>query len=585
MVLNWISKGLRKKPTSNHPLASPESLQEVVDSLPVSNATRLLGEIGEWIDPSEKPDLDLSTRVRAYLRLDEEAQPYVSELWFDLLAAPVADPRAEQAWFALMGYTRHVLQSNYDALRDFVYEAKETGLDKKTVTLLLVRAMHAAATHKKLLRMRYRFVEASIWEQMYWLFLYAEGNGYSKTLAQVYPKRTPETSVHREFVIGMVFELGPLGNIDPLQMESLDLVIHKFDSFFAFRESRDDATPFYVDLARNQWPDRWLEGLPHKNSMRYFGVGVAITNIIRLLKDILRAREIPEWLVLPGEQKIDNCVILLRKLVVHWSHEPPKRMHARAKQEAVINALHGFRQIRRMIAGISYLKSGKTIGYVSYQELFDMHRYGFINEKRAVPKPEEVKDPKELLKKMELAGDKELMQKWTLNDASETGIGATATQHSDWLKIGALVGYRYEDKMDWAIGVVRRLGRNAQNQAVVGLQAFKGEPEVARAGSLDKREQTAWDALPEAGIYGWQDAMVLAGTSTILLEPGAYFDGRRFKLNIGTLKKFIKLTELIEGGPDFELVRFSEYNPDEQTLPPDQGQSTLGGGFPDAPAI
>jgi hypothetical protein len=260
-------------------------------------------------------------------------------------------------------------------------------------------------------------------------------------------------------------------------------------------------------------------------------------------------------------------------------------MHARAKQEAVINALHGFRQIRRMIAGISYLKSGKTIGYVSYQELFDMHRYGFINEKRAVPKPEEVKDPKELLKKMELAGDKELMQKWTLNDASETGIGATATQHSDWLKIGALVGYRYEDKMDWAIGVVRRLGRNAQNQAVVGLQAFKGEPEVARAGSLDKREQTAWDALPEAGIYGWQDAMVLAGTSTILLEPGAYFDGRRFKLNIGTLKKFIKLTELIEGGPDFELVRFSEYNPDEQTLPPDQGQSTLGGGFPDAPAI
>jgi hypothetical protein len=305
--------------------------------------------------------------------------------------------------------------------------------------------------------------------------------------------------------------------------------------------------------------------------------------VIRLLKEILRAREIPAWLVLPGEQKIDNCVVLLRKLIVYWSKEPPKRQHPRERAEATINVLHGFGQIRRMIAGINYLKSGKNVGYVSYQDLFDMHRYGFVNEKRPPPKPEAAQDPKELLKKVELAGDKELMQKWQVTDESDGGVGATAIQHSDWLRIGALVGYRYEDKMDWSVGVVRRISRNPQNQAVVGMQLFKGDPDCARAGSLDKREQSAWDVIPEAGIYGWQDAMVLQGTSTMLLGPGSYFDGRRFKITIGTAKIFVKLTELIESGPDFELVRYSEYNPDETTLPPAQTQTA--GGFPDAPTL
>ena len=576
MALSWFGK----KATSTHPLGTPNGLQEVIDSLPVSNPGRLIGEIGDWIAPTEKTDLNIPSRARAYSRLDEEAQPYATELWFDMLASPVADPRAEQAWFALMGYTRCAMRCYCDLLRDNAAEG-ESALDKKTISILLLRAMHSAVTHKKLLRMRYRFVEPAIWADTYWLFQYAEANGYVRNVHEIYPKRAPESSVYREFIVGTVFEIGPLGNIDPHQMESFDQVIRKFDSFFAFRIGRDAETLFCLDLARSQWPDRLLEGQAHKSSMRYFGVGVALGHIVRLLKEILRSREIPAWLVLPGEEKIDNCVILLRKLVVHWSKEPPKRQHSRERQEAIINVLHGFGQIRRMIAGISYLKSGKTVGYVSYQELFEMHRYGFVNEKRPPPKPEASKDPKELLKKIELAGDKELMQKWTLSDASETGVGATATQHSDWLRIGALVGFRYEDKMDWSIGVVRRLSRNAQNQAVVGLQLFKGEPDVARAGSLDKREQTAWDALPEAGIYGWQDAMVLQGTSTLLLEPGGYYDGRRFKLNVGAVKKFVKLTELMEGASDFELVRYSEYNPDEQTLPPNAAAPA--GGFPDAP--
>ncbi len=581
MVLDWISKGLGKKNKSTHPLGSSDGIEEVLAALPVSSAGRLIGEVGDWLAPSEKPDLALPQRAAAYFRLDEEAQPFVNELWFHMLASPVADPRAEQAWFALMTYSRNVLTCYYTLARDYVSGA-ESGVDKKIVGLALVRAMLAAVTHKKLLRMRYRFVEPAIWNETYWLYAYAETTNISRNTLQVYPQRLPETSVHREFVIGMLFEIAPLGNVDPHQMESLDLIIRKYESFFAFREKREAETLFYVDLSKPQWPDRLLDGQGHKGTMRYFGVGVALGHIIRLLKEIMRTREIPEWLVLPGEEKIETCVLMIRKLISHWSKEPPTRQHARARLDATINVLHGFSQVRRMIAGVSYLKSGKTVGYVSYQELFEMHRYGFVNEKRALVKPAESTDPREMLKKIELAGDKELMQKWALNDSSDSGIGATAVEHSGWLRIGALVGYRYEDKMDWQIGVVRRLSRNSANQAVVGLQQFKGEPDVARAGSLDKRETSAWEAVPEAGIYGWQDAMVLNGTSTMLVGPNSYYDGRRFKVTIGAVKQFVKLTELIESGSDFELVRYSEYNPDETTLPP-QAANAGGGGFPAAP--
>src|SRR5580692_5704009 len=118
MALDWLTKGLGKKSKSNHPLATSDSLQEVIDSLPVSNPSRLIGEVGEWIAPAEKTDLSLQTRVDAYTRLDEEAQPFVNELWFGMLATPVADPRAEQAWFALQNYARCVMRSYHDLMRD-----------------------------------------------------------------------------------------------------------------------------------------------------------------------------------------------------------------------------------------------------------------------------------------------------------------------------------------------------------------------------------------------------------------------------------------------------------------------------------
>jgi hypothetical protein len=52
MVLSWIPKGLRKKDASTHPLGTPNGLAEVIESLPVSNSSRLIGEIGDWIAPS-----------------------------------------------------------------------------------------------------------------------------------------------------------------------------------------------------------------------------------------------------------------------------------------------------------------------------------------------------------------------------------------------------------------------------------------------------------------------------------------------------------------------------------------------------
>jgi hypothetical protein len=166
---------------------------------------------------------------------------------------------------------------------------------------------------------------------------------------------------------------------------------------------------------------------------------------------------------------------------------------------------------------------------------------------------------------MELAGDRQLMQQWTLIDRSKTGIGAVANRHYEWLKVGALIGFRKTSSMQWSIGVARRLSRNARGQIIVGMQLFEGELAVTRAGALDKLVSILFEdptMVSEGPIFSWHDAVVMRGTTTILMQNGRYAEGARYLLNIGAEKKYVRLTTLLEEGNDYCLSHYEEYEPE-----------------------
>lgn len=542
---------LRKKSESGHPLGSDAGVQEIINTLPIGNPGLRLDEIGDWIGVSEKSGLDLAMRARAYASLDEAGREAVSDRFFHLLSASPDSPAVEQCWAPLTRYFRNAMRSYSELLRDNEGQV-ESSLSDEIINRSILRGLHAAMTLKKLLHMKVQIVAPELLGEIYWLFLMAEKRQVTRNPLKMYPGKTEPTTIQQEFVAGMAFEIGPWQNLKLAQMESLDLLVRKFCANFVFRGIAERNVSYAVDLASRFGPIRLHADKPQTSSMRYIGTGIVLGHIAQLFKQIQNTAVVPDWLSLPGAHATREYITVLKKIQLCWSNDSAERRQPREPREMQIDALHGFREIRRMVASIEYIQSGRTTAY-------RVERPGTELETAAPV------DPKQRLRQMESAGDRQLMQQWTLIDRSKTGVGAVANRHFEWLKVGALIGFRKTSSMEWSIGVARRLSRNARGQIVVGMQLFDGELAVARAGALDKLESTAFEdptMASEGPIFGWYDAIVMRGTNTILMQNGRYAEGIRYLLNVGAEKKYVRLTGLLEEGSDYCLSHYEEYKPE-----------------------
>jgi hypothetical protein len=542
---------LRKKTESTHPLGNDDGVQEVIDGLPIGNPGLRLEEIGDWIAVSERTGLDLETRARAYARLDEAGREAVSDLFFNLLSAPPDSPAVEQCWAPLTRYTRNAMRSYCDLLRDNEGQV-ESSLSAEVISRSIFRGLHAAMCLKKLLHMKIQIVPPELMAEIYWLFLMAEKNQITRNPLKMYPGKAEPTTIQQEFVAGIAFEMGPWQNLKLAQMELLDLLVRKFSANFSFRGIAERNASYAVDLASRFGPIRLHADKPQTASMRYIGTGIVLGHIAQLFKQLQSNGAIPDWFSLPGAHPKREYVAMLKKLQLCWSDDSADRRQPRERQEMQIDALHGFREIRRMVASIEYIQSGRTTAYR-------------VERPDAEQEPAVPLDSQQRLKQMELAGDRQLMQQWTLIDRSKTGIGAVANRHYEWLKVGALIGFRKTSSMQWSIGVARRLSRNARGQIIVGMQLFEGELAVTRAGALDKLVSLLFEdptMVSEGPIFSWHDAVVMRGTTTILMQNGRYAEGARYLLNIGAEKKYVRLTTLLEEGNDYCLSHYEEYEPE-----------------------
>jgi len=61
--------------------------------------------------------------------------------------------------------------------------------------------------------------------------------------------------------------------------------------------------------------------------------------------------------------------------------------------------------------------------------------------------------PKQLLEKLETAGDRQLMQRSSVADTSDSGIGVSIPARATWARLGVLVGYREMRRLLHLVGV------------------------------------------------------------------------------------------------------------------------------------
>lgn len=554
-MFDWLSRNLGLRSKSTHPLAGAEALRGIIEELPQANLAKALQELADWLALTDRVDLSPADRVAAIRTLDAEGARLTREVMIDFLQSSPTQHRAEQNWFALSTYHARVFEASRSALRDLFDADTPLSRDKGTAADLAVRALAALAERKKLIRMRYRAVEPETWGDLYGTFQLADRLGIARKSLRL-PEAAGDTSAYREFLLAVWFELAPIGSLDHVQMEYLARIVRVLLDSFWLSEAPDSYTCWVVDLAMSAPPQRFHADATLRMSQRFLAPGRAHFELVNLAREIRRARALPSYLLIDGIEGVQSAVNLVEKLVQHWSRTPPRRVYDRAELQEGIDVVHGYREIRRMIAGIAYLRltEGSARGDLSRQQREELSRYGFVSEQ--VDQQQSTEDEIARVRAMIEKQNREMTLRWVLTDISDFGYGAIAQGATQWMQVGLLLGLRRAHDADWTAGVIRRLSRDVQGQATVGVQRFPGVGRCGRIGALDNRQVSVFERSLDPGVSVYFDAIALLEDNSVLVEPGVHVDNARFRMVIDGKRTTIKFVQLLERGANFEHVRY-----------------------------
>jgi hypothetical protein len=563
-MLNWLNSKTRQG-AFDHPLGGDAAVDEALASLNPGRAESNLIEIAEWIgDPDMlSASMPPEAALRALTRVDEAAQAFVPEVWKQFLHNNKLDHIGEQKLKSLDGFYAASFAANRHALRLLIQKPAIGGkAATELATRLSARMLHAHGACARIMHLRYRAPDLTWWDDEA-ASLALVGQAGSLNLKQrAYADDPLPTTPWVEHLIGLFFETAPLGNCNPRQMDLLFRVLRWLEPHFMVRDSFSPQAPWLTRLDASAAPKRLREpDAAHPDNI-YFGPGMAYGHLVRQRAIMKAENALPTWMR-DSQCGLDEAMAVIDGLIMHWSERPPQRVASREARQASVRAVHGFTQIRRMIAFSEFARSGRKVGYTSHFEMFKFERMGFADATKANNPTDEERwaqaSPLETIAILETAGDKQMMDEWQMQDVSETGVGAIASFLKPWMVIGAFIGYRLTDEVDWRIGILRRIHRKDSGHPSLGIESFPETPLCAQVSALTipPGSTPAQELARTQGKLETDDAIIVSQErGTLLLPVGLFAEGRFVVLSVGGHREVVRLIAQTHVNEDCECVQY-----------------------------
>lgn len=564
MLKNLVSRF--RKEDNSHPLASDAGVEGILAEIPRNIPERTLFDLDHWLAESEHAgnQVEPARLQRSVAQLDEAAFPVVAECLDRYFDPHGRDHLSEQYWQTLLGHCQQAAAAHLRFLEKPPRPAAElTAADRKPMAPAAVRAMYWLMRGKALLRLRYRSPDAAWWRTVHDLLARAHAFGLGGSKLTPFKDMAAETSVWQEYSHGMYLELAPLGSLSPEQIETLDRVLRSFAGQLALKAA---ATPdsCAIDLTGTAGPVKAEPGKTEGPQWRYLNPAPVYGQLLRLASQVRGDKALPDWLA-GAPASVADTEAMLKMLILHWSRQPPKRRGQRQARHDELLVVHGLGLARRMVACSDFARSGRSLAYDSdlakaQRDRLESH---FTTEgaRQVAAAPAEAADPLEVLRKLELSGDRAMMEKWAVADVSGGGLGATIPHLRAVHRVGSLVGYRFANEIDWRLALIRRIGRDGRERTSVGLEALPGGPAAcAQVKAASQAGKAAWHEIEGSGL-GYLDAILASPEGDELILPaGAFAPNLAVALRIGGKDRTVVLAELLDKGKDFERVRFRTEN-------------------------
>jgi len=557
-MLDWLSSRLKKTDGDAHPLTTEAGLRQLLDDATVGASNTVLRNLSEYLEDLLGLEASIlpEARLRAVLQIDERAAEFLALAWDQLFPPPPQAPLPDDVWLTLATYYRLSSSAFMEALAAFPKESLDSSGNRKQFAQLTLRALQTRHSHEKLQRFRYRPGDAALWKSYTALYSQARKQGVNAAPLKS-PEGGKEWTIQGALLRALMLEVAPLENLSPEQIECLDQLLARDVAMLVLRSVPDERSPFVFDAAA---PTRINANRPASAEAIFFGPGLAYSDLQRMLSSLEKNKP-ADWLEqAPGTPA--QKIALFSLLRDNWSSTPPQRLTPRQSSEGKLNVVHGFTQVRRMIAAASFARSGQQLAlYSSYQSRAkNLEDYFGSVAEEVTDDTTEPLPPLQVLETLELAGDRDQMEQWLVADSSSKGLGLIVPQQKRWLKIGSLLSFREKSSLQWEIAVIRRLGRNAQGQRVAGLLLYPGlaEPVSLRPLKEDECAKASRDSLAD-----FHDGILLSQEEhTLLLEAKLATAGDRLLLLAHGLRQTILIEEVLEQRDDFTLVRYQEESPE-----------------------
>lgn len=524
-----FSRFLGKGKKNNHPLSSEAGIQALLEGMPREDLGFLVA-IDGWLEamPEFIAELGQGGCLSAVHRLDQASRSAVSKLLRDYLSS---EDNRHLSLVIHNRLTRHVaiVCAAYNLAATFNADQEEEIASQDFLKAIGVGFFRIWGLGYRLARFRYLELGSDSWHHGHRMLSFLSKNGVLATNAGAF-KLDSSGNPFREYLNVLYLVLAPASNLSPQQVEFVARLVDKAENLICL-SAPDAHTTHLIDLSGDGGPVPYKPGspAPDKASLRYLSTSTLQMDVQNILDAMEANKPVPKWFsdLLISHSQIAGA---LSAVVVHWSQEPPNR---RSDRIVAFEAMRG------------------TMGFGPALHLVEISEQA----RRDEPTRDVGADLLNRLWRLEEQVGRNRIEDWVQVDGSDDGLGVTIPTLLPRHVAGSLVALRYAEEPGWHLGLVRRIGDSMNGKPKLGLETFPGNPVSVEVFLADPPASSPEATEPMTN--GFKAIAFDSNDHQLLIPTGTYAENLKLKFAFGTVSYQVRLTRLIESGPDYELVNYA----------------------------
>jgi hypothetical protein len=376
--------------------------------------------------------MSFALRSSLISQIDNAAQRPTRVLSRVYLTTPqLSEQEASMLWRTSRGFWAQLGAAYSACLADFARSSERAENNRVELTRLTVRLMRAYAVRLRWNQYCYWPVTDVFWQNIGRGYLYALDNEYLRREVSAHPGDREQTTVEREYLRALVFQVSATDSLLPLEIEIASGLISHLSEWFEISSEPLAGYAYSVDPEQRSAPSRITGRLAPSLSRIYFSPVAALAPLHRL-RERLERGELPQEMDLARYQSPHAVLPVVRHLAACWGEQPRSREHGRYRASMSVIVVSGLDTIRRCLVWPALAQN--------------------------------------------------MTKKWNIKNVSLNGFQARVPVDPDkQLRIGTLLGIQREDRHGWLIGVVRRASRESEIQGLAGVEVLSKTPIAVNA--------------------------------------------------------------------------------------------------------